>query len=232
LTRPEPDASRTAVTLQNRGHRVLIAPLLHMEKLEGARFGLGPWAGVIATSANALRVIAGHRQRDELIGLPLLTVGRHTTQAARECGFSDVRSADGDSRALAALAADTFRGAVAPLLYVAGEDQTSDLGAALRDRGLRVRTSVVYTMRKATALPEPLLDALSEDTLDGVLHYSRRTAETYIDLADAVSLRRAALMPVHYCLSREIAEPLRGANAIKIAPRPDETALLQMIDGP
>jgi uroporphyrinogen-III synthase len=231
VTRPEPDAARTAAALQNRGHRVLIAPLLHIEA-QDARLGLGPWAGVLATSANALRVMAGHRQKDEIAGLPLLTVGRHTAQAARACGFTDVSSADGDARALATLAADRFRGATTPLLYLAGENQASDLGAVLRGRGLQVRTVIVYTMRKVATLPEALLDALSEDRLDGVLHYSRRTAETYIDCADAVGLRRAALMPVHYCLSREVAVPLRGADIVRIAPRPDETALLQMIEGP
>ena len=41
----------------------------------------------------------------------------------------------------------------------------------------------------------------------------------------------AALAPVHLCLSRQVAQPLRAAGAatIRIAPRPDEAALLELV---
>jgi uroporphyrinogen-III synthase len=231
VTRPEPDAARTAASLQHRGHQVLTAPLLRMEVLTDARFGIGPWAGVLVSSANALRAIADHRHREELIALPLLAVGRHTAQAARDIGFENVRSADGDARALAALAIDTFRNATAEVLYLAGEDQAADLSGALRNRGIRARTAVVYAMRRVKAFSEPVIDALAEGRIDGVLHYSRRTADTYLFCAEAAGLRRAALAPVHYCLSREIAEPLKGGGVtVRIALQPEETALLRMID--
>jgi len=34
---------------------------------------------------------------------------------------------------------------------------------------------------------------------------------------------------VHYCLSRQVAAPLASAGAIRIAPRPDEEALIELL---
>jgi len=40
-----------------------------------------------------------------------------------------------------------------------------------------------------------------------------------------------ALAPVHYCLSRQVVAPLTaaGAAAVRIAARPDEAALLELV---
>ena len=69
--------------------------------------------------------------------------------------------------------------------------------------------------------------------IDGVLHYSRRSAEAYLAAARQAGLLEAALNnPVHYCLSARVAEPLRlaGAARLRIAARPDEAALLDLCD--
>jgi uroporphyrinogen-III synthase len=64
-----------------------------------------------------------------------------------------------------------------------------------------------------------------------VLHFSRRTAETYFGCASAAGMSDKALAPVHYCLSQQVAEPLAaaGARAIRIADRPNEAALIDLI---
>jgi uroporphyrinogen-III synthase len=63
------------------------------------------------------------------------------------------------------------------------------------------------------------------------LHFSRRSAEAYVNAARSSGLLERALAgPIHYCLSGRIAEPLRdaGATKIQIAMRPDETALIEL----
>ena len=41
----------------------------------------------------------------------------------------------------------------------------------------------------------------------------------------------AALAPLHVCISRQVAQPLAaaGAAAIRIAPRPDESAMIELV---
>src|SRR6185436_14000128 len=93
VTRPEPDATRTAETLRGRGHEVLLAPLLSMQAI--AAKVVGQYDAVLMTSANAARSVSDHPRVAEFARLPCLTVGARTAEAARAAGFGDVASADG-----------------------------------------------------------------------------------------------------------------------------------------
>jgi uroporphyrinogen-III synthase len=229
VTRPEPDNERTAAELHSRGHDVLLAPMLRVEAAPDADLGRGPWAAVLITSANGARAIAMHRRRGELTALPVLAVGRASAAAAHDAGFSGVTSADGDGGDLARLAATRFAGAGKPLLYLAGEDRARDLGAELATSGLTVDTAMVYRTAKVESLPDEARAALKAGAIDGVLHFSRRSVEGYLDAAR--ELAGPALMPVHYCLSARAAEPLQaaGASRIRVAAKPNEASLLALV---
>ncbi len=225
VTRPEPDGERTAGQLRAHGHDVTVAALLRVETVD---FELADeaYAAVVMTSANAARAIAGHPQRDRLTSLPVFTVGRHTAEAARAAGFRDVRSADGDKHDLAHLLGAAAQGQ--PLLYLAGEDRAGDLSA---DK-LPVRTVVAYRAVQAERFPPVVAAALAAGKLDGVLHFSGRSAEAYVDCATRAGLLGAALAPIHFCLSRQVAAPLAAAGAagIRLASRPDEAAIIGLVN--
>jgi uroporphyrinogen-III synthase len=229
VTRPEPDNQRTAATLRMLGHDVLLAPMLRIEAVAGADLGAPPWAAVLLTSANGARALAAHARRAELLALPLLAVGRASADAARDAGFADVVSADGDADDLARLAASRFAGSQVPLLYAAGEDRSGDLAGALSAKGIAVRTVVVYRAAGAAEFSPEVRAALVHGGLDGVLHFSRRSVESYV--ACSRNMQRDALAPVHYCLSARAAEPLRlaGAARIEVAVHPDEAGLFALI---
>jgi uroporphyrinogen-III synthase len=233
VTRPQEDGERTATTLRARGHSVLVAPLLRIESLAAADIGPGPFAAVLTTSANAARAIARHARGGALRGLPLYTVGQRSADAARAAGFVDVHSADGDALDLVALVAGQLAGNTAPLLYLAGEDRTVDLPEELGRRGLAVRTFVVYRAAAAERFPPAAARAIAAGELDGVLHFSRRSAAAFVRCADAGGLRDHALGLTHYCLSAQVAAPLieAGAATIRLAPRPVEAALIELVDG-
>jgi uroporphyrinogen-III synthase len=230
VTRPEPDARRTAAVLRARGHEVRIAPLLEIEPIRDADLGAPAWHAVVMTSANAARAIAAHPRLAELRSLPVLAVGRRTAQAAREAGFADVASADGDAEDVARLAVGRFaRNAV--LVHLTGRDRAGDLAEALARRGIELRVVEVYRARAAQHLPAPISAALAADEIDGVLHFSRRSAETYLGCASREHIAEAALRPAHFCISAQAAEPLARAGAAKllIAPQPQEEALLALV---
>ena len=230
VTRPEPDASRSAERLRALGHEVLLAPLLRTETIE-ASF-TGPFAAVLMTSANSARAIAAHPRVKELTARPAFTVGARSAAAARACGFAQVESADGALGDLVRLVAARFAGTRARLVYLAGEDRAGDLAAALAAHGIAVETAVVYRAVALDALPEPVVREL--ERLDGVLHYSARSACTFLRLAEAAGRVNAALGLAHYCLSEEVALPLRQQRAarIMVAARPDEAALIDLIAAP
>jgi uroporphyrinogen-III synthase len=228
VTRPEPDAMRTAETLRARGHDVLVAPLLATLTI-AAEF-TGPYAGVLMTSANAARALTAHPRRGELARLPCFAVGARTAEAAQAAGFTNTISADGALGDLVDLVA-AKGDRPARLLYLAGEDRAGDLAGDLAQRGIAVETAVVYRAVAAEKLAPHLTQALRENTLDAALHYSRRSVATLLTLAGHSGAATALTGLAHYCLSAEVAAPLReaGAGRIEVAARPDEASLLALI---
>jgi len=223
LTRPEPDGLRSAARLRALGHEVTLAPLMRGETLD-ADFQ-GPFAAVLMTSANAARAAVEHPRFGELRRLPAFTVGDHSAEVARAAGFTEVVSARGALDDLVRLVAARF--ANARLLYLAGEDRAGDLAVELAGYGISVETVVIYRAVAARALPREAAEALGADQLDAVLHYSRRSAATLLRLAAAAGVVNALLGLAHYCLSDEVAVPLReaGARRIMVAPHPGESSL-------
>jgi uroporphyrinogen-III synthase len=185
---------------------------------------------VAVTSANALQAVASHARFAELQSLPLYVVGRRSAEAARAIGFASVASADGNQQDLARLIRTHLHGD-APLLYLAGEDRSGDLAAELP--GIAVATVVVYRAVLAAELPAPVRDALASGRLEGVLHFSKRSAEAFVRCARAGGLLDAALKASHYCLSEQVAEPLAAAGVrgdrLHVAARPDEATLIAVI---
>jgi len=226
VTRPRVDGERTATALRARGHEVLVTPLMRIEPI-AANFE-GEWSGTIVTSANAANAIRENSSGNALIKLPLFAVGRRSAEAARESGFEDVLSADGGVRDLLQLIRIRRPDRNAPLLYLAGEDRAADLVGALSTRGIAAEMRVVY---RAVALPFPptLRDALEAGIIDAVMHFSRRAADSYVAGAKMAGVVAPALAVRHFCLSSQVAEPLADASRIDIASRPDEAALIELL---
>lgn len=229
MTRPQPGSAQTAAALKERGHEPITAPLFQIEILSEVDPDAGPWTAILLTSANAMRGIADLARRDRWRATPTFAVGDRTAQAARSHGFTDVTSATGNVNDLVNLVAARIS-PPARLLYLCGEERSGDLAGALRAKNFIVDVVAVYRMIAARTLPEPAASAI-RDGVDGVFHFSRYSAEAFVKAASNAGLLEIALAkPVHYCLSDQVAEPLRAAGAanIRIAARPDETSLLEL----
>jgi uroporphyrinogen-III synthase len=229
VTRPQADSERTAAALRARRHDVLIAPLLQVEPV--ATDFSGGWGGIIITSSNAPGAIASHPAREKLVRLPLYAVGKRSADAARMAGFTNVTSAGGDVRDLVRVITTRRADAAAPLLYLAGEDRAADLVAELVACGIAAEMAIVYRAVSAP-FPPALSTALKAGEVDAVLHFSRRSAENYLTGAASAGVSKQALEVRHLCLSAQIAEPFvqAGAGNVAIAKRPDESALLALLE--
>lgn len=231
VTRPESDAERTASALRQRGHVAVIAPLLRIEPILDAPIDAQPWGALLITSANAAAAIALHGRKSVLLDIPVLAVGDRSAEAMRATGFAKVISAGGAAADLLRLVAERCK-LQTPLLYLAGEDRAADLAGALGANGFMVQTVMLYRAVTAELLPKDAVEALTAG-VDGVLHFSRRSAEAYVASARAAGVLSRALGPAQFCLSEQIAAPLRAAGAARIcvAPRPNEATLVELICG-
>ena len=148
-----------------------------------AEIGTGPWAAILVTSANAARAIAAHKRLAELQALPVLAVGERSAQAMRAVGFADVSSAEGAAGDLARLAAERLKRG-ASLLYLAGADRSGDIAAILRHKTFWSVRQWFIALSRQNVVPPAAAEALAAG-IDGVLHFSRRSAETYVNVTRA-----------------------------------------------
>jgi uroporphyrinogen-III synthase len=227
VTRPLPDGERTAAALRAKGHAVLLAPLMQVRPIPAVL--VGNWSAVIITSANAIRALSKD-QLAPLLTLPLYAVGGRSAEAARNAGFREVRTAQGDAAALIRLTAERYANEAAPHLYLAGEHRAADVEGELAAKGIKVATVVVYR-NMTTGFPPELIHAVEQNQIGAVLHFSRRSAENFVIGARTVGLVVQALAPKQLCLSVQVAEPLAAAGArdVAIARRPDEASLLALL---
>jgi uroporphyrinogen-III synthase len=230
LTRPKADAERTAATLRGRGHTVLLAPLLRIAPDSEAEIVAGPFAAILVTSANAAAAIKLHRRLPELVALLVFAAGDRSAEAMRGAGFAGVVSAGGDVGDLVSLVAARMKPG-ATLLYLAAGERSGDLAGDLRGRGYVVHTAIIYRAIADADLPRETSDAFTQQSVGGVLHFSRRSAEAFINAARTANVLAAALKAAHFCLSAQVAEPLAhaGATDIRVAAEPTEAALLALV---
>jgi uroporphyrinogen-III synthase len=212
LTRPAAQAQPLAQALRAEGWAPIIWPLLRIEAV--AQADPAGAQAVVLTSANAAA-------QTRAAAIPALCVGPATARAARAAGFADVRSADGDAAALAALAAATLRPQDGPLAFPRGAEVAGDLAGALRAAGFAVVETVVYRAVPADAAPAEVDAALRGGRVAAAGFWSPRSAAAFAALAqpwrDGLHEATAA------AISDAAAAPLAGIGfgRLLIAPSPD-----------
>ena len=192
----------------------MVAPLLAIQSIPQAVPDLTGVAALAFTSANgvaAFAALTSDRTR------PVFTVGDTTARAAREVGFTQVRSAAGGLDRLAALLLAQPSGA-SPLLVPGALEPAGDLPALLRGRVEAAALPVYVAVETGAAAP---------GAFEAVLIHSARAARALATLGPfrgqtAVALSAAAADPLGDCSGLEI----------RLARTPDEAALLAALGNP
>jgi uroporphyrinogen-III synthase len=247
VTRPHPDNEATARALKERGFAVVLAPMLRFEPVTLEGDAGADYAGVLATSANALRAVELQLAESGLTELPLFAVGAHTASEARRLGFAKVISAEGDAAKLSSLIRKTIKAKdkskdksedksrkkqAVRLLYLAGADLSRDLAGDLAIDGFEVTTRTTYRMVSLTGLSRETCRAFAANEVEAVLHYSQRSARAFLDAARADGVEVSALAVPQCCISANVAAILREAGAMRVlaAASPDENALFEALE--
>jgi uroporphyrinogen-III synthase len=228
VLRPQADAERSARAVVARGCEPLIAPLFTVVRLPEPA-PAGDFSALVLTSGNAVGPLteAPPGWRD----LPVFSVGARTAGKAREAGYADARSADGNRHDLIDLISRNLP-PPSRLLLIAGRDNHEDVPQRLRDAGYDVTIWTAYAAEAVTALPADAAEALRAGKVDAALHYSPRGARTFLALAREAGLAEPALALTHVALSADVAAPLitAGASTVLVAEHPEEAGLLAALD--
>lgn len=227
VVRPAEDAAATVARLTARGIAALAAPASAIEPL-AADIGEG-YRGLVVTSANAVRAVAGRRA---LHALPVYAVGDRTAEAARAAGFASVASAAGTAADLVRMIVDRLDPAGGPLAYLSARHTAADLAGDLRRAGFEVDRIIVYEAVVARALPAAAVAALESHEVRAVLLYSPRGARLFGALVARSGLRGRLSGLLAVCLSPQIADAAESAGFghVAAAPSPDEAALIALLE--
>jgi uroporphyrinogen-III synthase len=226
VTRPAEDGAETAARLRAMGHEPLLAPLLTTHFFDMVPPALDSVQAILATSANGVRAFARLNARRDL---PLFAVGPQTAAEAAAAGFTTIRNADGDARALADATARWTSPDRGALLHVSGEQGSGTLAETLSAHGFDLRKVVLYRVDAATVLPPDVRAALQYGALDAALFFSPRSARAFARLAKDFSVYGM----IAACISAATADGLTplAFGAVRIAERPNQDALFARLAG-
>lgn len=229
VTRPEPDASRTAARLAEMGHQALVEPVLVFEQIKNPKLPDGPFDAIAVTSANAMRAAGEAGGFGHLHSAQVFTVGARTAEAVRAAGFEKVTYSNGNAKELAKLIRERLQ-AGARILHLSGEHRAQEFSALLTPAHIKTTTLVLYRMRAATEFSQAATGAIAQGRVQAVMHYSPRSASLFVTLMQRAGLADKSSGLRHLCLSDAVAAPLLAAGLRAEAARnPDENTLLSMI---
>ena len=224
ITRPQEDGKEIARRLAERGHQALLAPLLTPRFHDGPEPDLKGVQAILATSANGIRAFVHRSQRRDF---SVFAVGPQTAEEARKSGFTEVRNADGDAKALA-LAATLWAAKKGVLLHVCGEDAPGTLAENLTLRGFKVRRCPLYAIEPATSLPDEARSALEKRELDAAMFFSPKSARIFGVLADGLPTDNLNALCISAATAQAVA-PM-GFGHVAVAAKPNQAAILALLD--
>lgn len=228
VTRPEPDASRTAAHLKALGLDPVVAPLLDPVAQDVSLPDPHAYAAIAFTSPNAVRFFARRCPDGAVTQKPVFAVGDGTAEAARNAGFLSVRAAEGTLADLVPLIIATHEGGA--ILHPAGRDLSGDMAGALAAHGIKVLGATLYAMEQARALPPAIRAQLVAGEIEEALFFSRRTAEAFARLAAGPDLAATRARLGCLCISANCAEPLVESHfpRIALADQPSHEAMMAL----
>lgn len=228
ITRPREDASGLAEALAGLGIETVIEPLLFIETLDTDAPVLTGVQALLVTSANGVRAFSAlSDERD----VAVYAVGDASARAAREAGFSSVTSASGDVDTLADLVAEKLNPEDGALLHVAGTKVAGDLAGRLEKAGFTYQRARLYHAAKAENLSGEGIQSIRDGNLDGVVLYSPRTAESFVELLEKAELGDSTHVMTVFCLSQAVAEKVGKLTwgQVVIAETPDQVAMIESV---
>ena len=228
VTRPEPDATPTAQTLERRGYHVACLPILNIYPVENYKdiilsINKDDIQTIALTSAHALSGL------EALHDVPLAAVGSACAEKARALGFKHIHTAAGNAAALAELVATKFSPDAGTILYPRGRHTAFDLAGALRSRGFTVQEIIAYAARPIVQLPSSMTELLEHGEIHAISVYSARTLHTLEKLARQHHLEEKTRYMNLVCLSAKIAKEATNDLWRKVvhADAPEEAAMLE-----
>ncbi|MGE0281681.1 MAG: uroporphyrinogen-III synthase [Rhizobiaceae bacterium] len=227
VTRPEPEASKTAEQLKMLGFEPLVLPLTTTGATPDQTVATGVDA-VVVTSSNALRY-ASPELLAALVAKPCFAVGDKTAEQARAAGFGSTVSAKGDADALAQLVLRQTA-AEARIAYLCGVVRRPEFESTVVGSGRTIIPVETYDTRRVDYSDAMLKKAFRHAGVDAALIYSAESASALSRLSEKPIVADRLSGALFCCLSARVAAALDiESSRIRIAERPEQQALFDVL---
>lgn len=232
IPRPKEQGDATALELKEFGYDCLVEPMLQYQKMD---FDLPEWRiydGIIITSLNALLsldILALKKQIHPKT--KFFCVGEKTPHMLKSHGIKGIGPYAQNAQNLADILWGDKKLSKKRFLYLRGVHASTNLPALLKNEGAQVDELIVYDMPPVTTLSASALYHLKTHTLQGVLFFSTRTAQTFLNLIDQHDLTKPLQNMKVLCLSQSIADHVRPYKwkGVHYADTPDIETMFNLI---
>jgi uroporphyrinogen-III synthase len=189
ITRAAEDAGKFSRMLEQRGYETFAEPMLTLHPAPGGimlieQINVRRTQGIIITSRHGLQALTPHSY---LHHIPVFAIGDADTYDAMQRGFAQITIVRDVQALFRAVMTECARDGGA-LLYVRGKFITHDLSKLFKRQGFNLEELVVYDMRAVEKFSDRLKNRLTKGEIHTATFLSVRTAETFMQIAEAAGL--------------------------------------------
>ena len=161
---------------------------------------------------------------------PMFCVGDATARLFKKAGFSNVRSASGNSEDLLRIVKQSCNPVSGPVLYLAGQNTRGSIEKELSQSGYIMEKRIVYRAEAATCLTDAAQQALRYGEVVGIFIFSPRSAMILNELIRKFSLQDSLKPVTAFCLSETVAKQASNAvwKKILVSEKPTQKSILAL----
>ena len=214
LTRPLIDAEDLMGKLFSLGHKIIHIPTLKISTAKIDPVNAKKFDVFIFTSANAIRNLKLINSDKSKI---CFCVGSITEKIVRQAGYNNTISAGGTVNALKNIILNSDHiDKKKSIAYFCGDNISSNLDIELKREGLQIEKIINYTSEKIIDLNEENNKIIKNHPPDIIFIYSKRSAESFIDIVKKYALNGLMTESRVLCISEKVLSVLRSAGWKKL----------------
>ncbi len=210
ITRPLLDSEDLMERLFSLGHKIIHVPTLKISPASHNPIDTRKYDAFIFTSANAIRNLKLSKvDKNKLC----FCVGSITEKILRLQGYSNTISAGGTVNALKNIISNSESlDKKNNLAYFCGDNIASDLDKELGREGFEIEKIITYNSEKIRELNKDTNKLIINHPPDIIFVYSKRSAESFIDLAKKYSFNGLMTGTKVMCISEKVLNVFKEAG--------------------
>ena len=214
ITRPLIDSEDLMGKLFSLGHKIVHIPTLKISAANITLIDAQKYDAFIFTSANAIRNLKLNNQDTNKV---CFCVGSITEKIVRQKGYNNTISAGGTVNALKNIILNSDQiDKKKSIAYFCGDYISSNLDIELKNEGLQVDKIINYTSKKITDLNEENNKIIKNHPPDIIFIYSKRSAESFIEIVKKYSLNGLMTESRVLCISEKVLGLLKKSGWKKL----------------